>query len=288
MRNEPIEPRSVRTIALKRGASDCGLIRAGEIREHARFLSASADAPPGLSYLRRGAITRRDPRLWFPPAKSVLVCAFRYWSPERGHPAENSRVGAPEEYLAKSGRRLRTEFLSGARSRGAVPLVSRYALGPDYHDAVKEKLSLMLSDIKELRPDAEGKAFADTSPVLEKELGRLAGLGFRGRNTLLVSPEYGSYFFIGGLALSLDITEETRTGAPETAGGCGECGKCVDACPTGALNGDGSLDAGKCLSYWNTQSRTEAPADIVKLSGGYIYGCDICQEACPYNGKDAR
>ena len=141
----------------------------------------------------------------------------------------------------------------------------------------------MLSDIKALSPGAAGKPFTDTSPVLEKELGRLAGLGFRGTNTLLISKELGSYFFIGGLALSLD-PGPGESSAPDTSG-CGTCGKCAAACPTGALNITGALDAGLCLSYWTTQSKTAAPEEITSKSGGYVYGCDICQDACPYNGK---
>ncbi len=249
----------IRDIAFKRGASACGIVHAGTIAEYARFRSASAGAPAGLAYLRRSSPVRADVRNWFPPAKSVLVCAFQYWHSGLDYPAVLEKTG------------------------GIRPRISRYALVPDYHKVIREKLDLMLADIKAACPGTAGKSFTDTSPVLEKELGRMAGLGFRGKNTLLISEELGSYFFIGGLALSLD--NEPGETAPVTGPGCGTCGKCAAACPTGALNAEGALDAGRCISYWTTQSKTAAPEEMVRKFSGYVYGCDICQEVCPYNSK---
>jgi epoxyqueuosine reductase len=224
-------------------------------------------------------------RNWFAPAKTVLVCAFRYRSGAPDYAAASENAGEPEAYLRRTGRKPRPEFIAGVKALGLRPKISRYALGPDYHDVLKEKLGLMLADIKTTHGGAEGKAFADTSPVLEKELGRLAGLGFRGKNTLLISEELGSYFFIGGLALSLELPPEELSVPAASHTGCGSCGKCAVACPTGALKVPGVLDPGLCLSYWTTQSKTPAPEEIVRSSEGYIYGCDICQTACPYNNK---
>ena len=324
----------IRNIALKRGASACGIVRAEEIAEYARFCSASAGAPmpaqvpyqaapfpgdsprgdtaqrfplpraikwpAGLAYLGRSPSARADIRNWFAPAKSVLLCAFQYWHSGLDYEVVLGKAGEPSAYLEKSGRKPRPEFIVGVKANacaGAVSKayghqtaggqsarISRYALVPDYHEVIREKLGLMLADIKAARPETAGKPFTDTSPVLEKELGRLAGLGFRGRNTLLISKELGSYFFIGGLALSLDLGPG-ESSAPDTGPGCGACGKCAAACPTGALNVPGAMDAGLCISYWTTQSKTAAPEEIIRKSGGYVYGCDLCQDACPYNSK---
>jgi len=202
------------------------------------------------------------------------------------------KIGGPSACLEKiarspyssGGHNPRPEFTAGVDPDGARARISRYALVPDYHEVIREKLGLILADIKAACPGTEGKPFTDTSPVLEKELGRQAGLGFRGKNTLLISKELGSYFFIGGLALSLD-SGPGEGAIPDTEQGCGTCGKCAAACPTGALNVSGALDPGLCVSYWNTQSKTAAPEEIIGKSGGYLYGCDICQDVCPYNSK---
>ena len=270
----------IKNIALKRGASACGVLRAGKIEEYSRFRSACAGAPAGLAYLKRSPSARADIRNWFAPAKSVLVCAFQYWHSGLDYPAALKKAGEPSAYLEKTGRKPRSEFMAG----GPCVRIARYALVPDYHEVIKEKLGLMLADIQAASPGTAGKSFTDTSPVLEKELGRLAGLGFAGKNTLLISTELGSYFFIGGLALSTDFGSG-ESSVSDTAPGCGTCGKCAAACPTGALNVPGALDAGLCLSYWTTQSKTAAPEEILRKSGGCVYGCDICQDVCPYNSK---
>ena len=271
----------IRKIALGRGASVCGLVRADALAEYGRFQAAAAGSPPGLGYLLRSPSPRGDIREWFSGAKSVLVCAFRYWHSGLDHSAALEKAGEPLVYLQRTGRRPRPEFIAGVKDGGLRPKISRYALAPDYHEVIGKKLGLMLSDIKAAYAGAGGRSFTDTSPVMEKELGRLAGLGFRGKNTLLISRELGSWFFIGGLALTFET--EPEPGPVEDGRDCAACRKCVEACPTGALKSPGILDAGLCVSYWTTQAKTKAPDEIVKRSGGYVYGCDICQEVCPYN-----
>ncbi|MDO8805370.1 MAG: DUF1730 domain-containing protein [Elusimicrobiota bacterium] len=263
----------VKEIALACGASAAGIAAAGELEEFKRFSLAVSAYPQGLSYLRRSGLKRHSLKNWNVDAASALVCAFRYWEPAMDHAAALKAAGDPAAFLAGSGRRItQPELLSlpGAK-------ISRYALSRDYHLAVKEKLSAMLTGIKQELPGVEGVIFCDTSPVLEKELARLAGIGFRGRNTLVMSGELGSYFFIGGIALDIGLEPDKPA-----AGSCGECRLCEAACPTGALNG-GALDAGRCLSYWTTQSKEKIPAELAAKTGGFAYGCDLCQEACPHN-----
>ncbi|OGS12192.1 MAG: tRNA epoxyqueuosine(34) reductase QueG [Elusimicrobia bacterium RIFOXYA2_FULL_58_8] len=262
-----------KAIALECGASACGVAAAGDLAEFGRFAAAAGAAPAGLAYLNREPLKRKNIGNWCPGAASALVCAFSYWAPERDYAAALSGVGAPAAYLKSSGRKVHQPELTDAP--GAK--ISRYALDRDYHLIVREKLGRILEALKKEFPGTEGKLFCDTAPVMEKELARLAGLGFRGKNTLVVSPELGSWFFIGGLALNAALEPDRPCG-----GECGSCDRCVAACPAGALAG-GALDAGRCLSYWTTQAKEKIPEPLARLSGGWVYGCDICQEVCPYN-----
>ncbi len=265
----------LKEIALSAGASAAGIAPAADLPELDRFSCAVDAVPPGLSYLRRDVPKRRSIRNWYSGARSVLVCAFRYWTPEMDYAAELERAGELLTYLKNTGRKA---YQPALLARAGAKL-SRYVLCRDYHAAVKEKLLAMLEEIRRAKPFVEGKVFCDTSPVLEKELARLAGLGFRGKNTLLLSKELGSYFFIGGIALNLDAEPDSPA-----AGSCGSCGLCQKACPTGALKA-GALDASLCLSYWTTQAKQEIPPDLAAKNTGWAYGCDVCQEACPYNSR---
>lgn len=263
----------IKEIALACGASAAGLARAADLAEFRRFSEAVTIIPDGLLYLKREPLKRKNIKKWHPAARSVLVCAFRYWTPDRDHAAELARAGDPAAFLAASGREIyQPELLAAPGAR-----LSRYALCRDYHLTVKEKLAAILDAVVKEFPAAEGKSFCDTSAVLEKELGRLAGLGFRGKNTLLLSRGLGSYIFLGGIALNLDL----RPDAP-SEDSCGGCDQCVKACPTRALK-NGRLEAGLCISYWTTQAKLKVPKEIAERTKGFAYGCDLCQEACPQN-----
>ena len=263
----------VKKIALACGASAAGIAPAADLAEFRRYTDAVTMLPDALGYLKRDPLVRKNIKKWSPEAKSVLVCAFRYWGPGRDRAAEQAAAGEPLDYLKRTGRRPNQPQLlvkPGAK-------ISRYALCPDYHVTVKETLSTILTAIKAAEPAAEGKTFCDTSPVMEKELARLAGLGWRGKNTLLLSREHGSYLFLGGIALNLQLDPD----AP-AEDGCGTCAQCENACPTRALRG-GRLDPERCLAYWTTQAKTIIPKEAAARAGGWAYGCDACQEACPVN-----
>jgi len=160
------------------------------------------------------------------------------------------------------------------------PHVSAYALFPDYHRYLNRKLSELKQLVELKAPGIAVRVFADSSPVMEKPLAVRAGLGFQGKNTLLISPEYGSYCFLGGLILDCEIADDSRSSVvPE---GCGSCRLCIDACPTQALSGEG-LDGRRCLSYHNIENRGEIPDDIQDEMGMRVFGCGICEQVCPKN-----
>jgi epoxyqueuosine reductase len=165
-------------------------------------------------------------------------------------------------------------------------IIARYARGRDYHRVVKKKLLALLrfveGEVGEELPVA--RAYVDTGPVLERELARRAGLGWFGRNTMLIDPRRGSYFFLGTLLLPFELDYD----APFEADRCGSCNACVEACPTGALlgrdeNGAPVMDATRCISYLTIENKGPIPRELRAAMGKRIYGCDICQEVCPWN-----
>lgn len=211
----------------------------------------------GMTYLtdRRGGV-RRDPRQLLPSAKSILVCGVLYHS------------DAP----------LSTEI--DDRSRGWI---SRYAWGArDYHDVLRERFERLIP----LLPPCEYRICVDTAPLLERAYARRAGLGWIGKNTCLINEPKGSWFFLGALLLSLEL----KPGEPPPDR-CGSCTRCIDACPTEALVPTGhdapawELDAARCISYHTIESREEIPPPLRVAHGNHVFGCDICQDVCPWNRR---
>jgi epoxyqueuosine reductase len=202
-----------------------------------------------MAYLPRGADKRRDPRSVFPRAVTALVAGLDYGGKTPGGP------------------------------------VARYARGDDYHEIMWAKLDALHAWLEtELGHPVAGKSYVDTAPILERELGRRAGLGWFGKNTNLVSPTHGSFFFIGSLFLALDLDADE----PFEADRCGTCTRCLDACPTSAFVEPRILDATKCISYLTIESRSAIPDELRQPVGDHLYGCDICQDVCPWNVRFAR
>lgn len=161
-----------------------------------------------------------------------------------------------------------------------VPQIAKYAYGKDYHFILKDKLHELFAYIKELAPSTTGRAFVDSAPLLERELAQKAGLGWIGKNSLLIQKDAGSYFLIGELVISTKLTPDEA----HAKDFCGSCTMCIDACPTGAIVSPKVIDSNRCLSYWTIEHKGEFPDSTPDLHNR-AFGCDICQDVCPWNKK---
>jgi len=233
--------------AYARGAMLAGVAALGPMETANAFDDWIANGYAGeMSYLERGAGKRRDSTLPVPGAMSALVIAMNYGGTEPDGP------------------------------------IARYARGDDYHDVLVPMLrGLQDWASGELGVAIPGKAYTDTGPILERDLARRAGLGWFGKNTMLISPRHGSFFFLGVLLLGLDLEVD----APFTSDHCGTCTRCLEACPTDAFVGPRRLDATRCISYLTIELKGSIPEGLREKMGGLVYGCDICQSVCPWNVK---
>ena len=203
-----------------------------------------------MLWMARDPEKRTDPRLLYPAAKSVLVAAINYFTP---HKHEN----AP-----------------------ATGKISRYAWGDDYHDVVKAKLLALLEWIKQEVPGAEGKICVDTSPIMDKAWAMRGGLGWIGKHSNLITQKFGSWVFLGEILLNIGFDDHSEAASDH----CGSCTMCIDACPTQAIVEPYVVDSRRCISYATIELRDESlPDEIAENLNGWIYGCDICQDVCPWN-----
>ena len=206
-----------------------------------------------LDYMQRTESLRRDPRELVPWAVSIISVGMNYYS-GYSRPVESSE------------------------SRGWI---SRYAWGDDYHNLMKGKLEALLESIGQFHDgNIQGKVFVDSGPVLERDFAGIAGLGWIGKNTHLISPKKGSWFFLGELFVDLPLAYDRPI-----RDRCGRCDLCLKACPTGAFVGPYVLDARRCISYLTIELKDWMPRSLRPLVGNHVFGCDICQEVCPYNVK---
>ncbi len=249
----------IRARALEMGFDDVGVAPVGPSAHgdvYERWLAAGMHGEMGYLAREDAVAKRRDPALLVPGARSAVVVALNYHPPE--------------------------EAPSSADPSRAV--FARYARGEDYHEMMKERLIALQEWIAGELVPVSGRAYVDTGAVLERELAQRAGLGWAGRNTMLIRPGRGSYCFLGVVLLDVELEAD----APFTADRCGRCSRCVEACPTGALLGrgvDGAplMDARRCISYLTIEQRGPIPRELRPLIGNRVYGCDICQEVCPWN-----
>jgi epoxyqueuosine reductase len=225
-----------------------------------------------MGYMSHHADARRHPQAILPNVRSVMMVGINY------KPADGDTQG--------SGARVQgsvREQVSGDRGRGAElkGRVSFYAGGLDYHGVLREKLKKLLEWIQQEVPGTRGRAVVDTAPLLERDFARRAGLGWFGKNTMLLHKQLGSYFFLGALLLDLDLPADE----PFRTSHCGTCTRCLEACPTDAFVGPYQLDARRCISYLTIELRGPIPQDFRHSMDDWIFGCDVCQEVCPWNRK---
>jgi epoxyqueuosine reductase len=203
-----------------------------------------------MGYMHRHANARRHPASILPEVQSIVMVGMNY---NPGARTENQGSGQ----------------------------VARYARGADYHDVLRQRLNQLLAWIREEVPDCRGRGVVDTAPLLERDFARRAGLGWFGKNTMLLNKRLGSYFFLGALLLDLSLQPDP---VHETSH-CGTCTACLDACPTQAFVGPGMLDARRCISYLTIELKGAIPTELREGLGDWVFGCDICQEVCPWNRK---
>lgn len=250
----------IRQKALQIGFSKVGFARAELLSDQeARLREWLARGYQGeMKWMERDPAQRADPRKLFPDARSVVVVAVNYYT-------------AHEHAVSRSG------FNHDAASTGKV---SRYAWGDDYHEVVGDRLRELLDWIKEHWADAEGKICVDIQPAMDKAWAERAGLGWIGKHTNLITREYGSWVFLGELLLNLELDYDEVAVADQ----CGSCTLCLAACPTQAITEPYVVDSNLCISHATIESRAaEIPAKVAEHLEGWLYGCDICQDVCPWN-----
>jgi epoxyqueuosine reductase len=236
--------------AAELGFDLCGIVRSRSLDERLPVIKKWCESGmhDKMSYLERNIEKRINPEFIFPGARSLVVTGLSYYS--------EIKQKDPD-----------------------APILSRYVYGYDYHDVIEEKLSKLLLFIQSLDENAEGRAFVDSAPILEKAWAVEAGLGWQGRNSILINKDKGSFFFIGILVLNIDLEYDT----PFTEDLCGTCTLCIDACPTSAINDNRTIDARKCIANLTIENRGTIPEAVIPKMGRRIYGCDRCQEVCPWN-----
>jgi epoxyqueuosine reductase len=244
-----------------------------------------------MDYLHRHEAAREHPSSVLADVRSVVMVGMDYsWGAEE---LRNGQEPNPPNPLPEAGRGDRHNAISSNSRPPAPPFplrqggpgglgsarVARYAIGPDYHGVMWEKLDRLLAWLRDVVPGCKGRGVVDTAPLLERDFARRAGLGWIGKNTLLINKHRGSYLFIGALLVDIEL----RPDEPHTASHCGTCTACLDACPTQAFTGPGWLDARRCISYLTIELRSPIPDELKPGVGDHLFGCDVCQEVCPWN-----
>ncbi len=247
----------IRQHALSIGFDACGFSRARRLdEEESRFEQWLKQGRHGsMQWMENHFEKRLDPRVLVPGARSVISVVMSYNQPDT----------------------FRTIDLTPDS-----PRISKYALGDDYHDVMRPKLYELFEYIREVVGPVEGRAFVDSAPVMDKTWARLSGIGWIGKNSNMLNKQLGSYYFIGELILDAEFEYDSPT-----TDHCGTCTRCIDACPTGAIYEPYQVDGSKCISYFTIELRDAVPTEYHSAIGNWMYGCDICQDVCPWNRKAA-
>lgn len=242
----------VKLAAKQAGFELVGIAKADSLlEEHAHFedwLASGYNA--GMTYLERNIEKRKDISLILPNAASVIVVGRSY---------HTSHLHDPHDEAGK---------------------ISRYAWGTDYHEILPERMQSIIDVLASIDPDSISKLYVDTGPVSEKQWARKTGIGWQGKHSNIISRDIGSWFFLGVIITTIPLAHDEPI--PDY---CGTCTACIDACPTSAIIEPYTVDAGKCLSYWTIEAKPDIPIPetIAKNMNDWIFGCDICQDVCPWN-----
>ena len=238
--------------ALDLGFSACGIAAVQKLDEEEVHLKSYLDRNfhGQMGYMANHFEKRLNPALLVPGAKSVVVVLLNY-------------------------------FPDKIQQKNDAPIISKYAYGKDYHVVLKDKLKQLFDWIDSEIAPIQGRAFTDSAPVLEKAWAVKAGLGWIGKNGMLLNKEFGSFFFIGELIIDLELEYDS----PNIKNHCGTCSNCLDACPTKSLVSPSVLDSRRCISYLTIELKEDIPEELKPLLNNRIFGCDICQDVCPWNRK---
>ena len=276
-----IAAEQIKAKASELGFDLCGIAAADNFPELAYLEEWLARGYAGdMAYMSRSAERRADVRNVVPGARTVIVTGTIYNTEQvrlKPDPTDDCRrIQAGSEDRPETGEHHRWGPPSGGPSDAVI---ARYALGDDYHDVLKARLEALLAWMRAESPAPfDARAYVDTGPVQERVYAQYAGLGWIGKNTCLINAEHGSWLFLAEIITTLDLQPDTQ--ALEQ---CGSCRRCLDACPTGALVDAGVLDSTRCISYLTIELRTAIPEQYRPALDNHVYGCDICQEVCPYN-----
>ena len=251
----------VQAEALRLGFALCGVTRPApppHLGVFQAWLAAGRQA--GMSYLAdpQAAARRADPALILPGCAAIIVVGMEY--PDQAQEPESQKEPEPAEQPAFA--------------------AARYALGEDYHRVIPPRLEQLARFLNERAgQDAPYRVYTDTGPILERDLAQQAGLGWIGRNTCLIHPRLGSFFFLAEIFTTLALPADQPLGRDF----CGSCDRCVQACPTGCIRADRTLEAGRCIAYQTIENKGPIAPDLRPALGGWVFGCDICQTVCPWN-----
>ena len=246
-----VEAKHIKKAAINAGFDICGVTscQSFPINRAAFDIWLKNGYDSSLQYMRNNVDMRFDVGQMVEGARSVVACGVSY----------------------KSG-------ISGGYSPADKCKIASYACNRDYHKTIKKMLKAMLRELQTIHPSLEGRAFVDSAPILEKQYAVEAGLGWIGRQSLLVTPEYGTYVLLGELVLNAEVDEYDK---PLEGVGCGECRRCIDTCPTGAIVKPMTINTSRCISCHTIEAEPQTELDL----HGWIFGCDECQNCCPYNKK---
>ena len=258
--------RRVKTLAAAVGFDRVGITHAGPVQGVGYYRVWLAAGHAGtMGYLQRNVEIRAEPARLLPGARSIICVALNYGRPEPGAAS-----------LAQQG-------VEDGSPHPPTGRVAQYARGRDYHVVMRRMLRELVDRLREeVNEPFEARVCGDTAPLLERELARAAGLGWMGKNTCLLHERLGSYLFLGEVLTTLEL--EPDSPVPDR---CGTCTRCLDACPTKAFPAPYQLDASRCISYFTIEHRGEVPKEFHAAIGDWVFGCDICQQVCPFNAKAA-